>query len=86
MGILDSLHPASESYELNENDTLLFLSDGVTDAFGSTADLYDALKKTPWGNPQQLADSLLEQALQAYEGVAKDDMTAVAVRLFRSVA
>lgn len=84
LGILDSLRPDTQSYELKENDTLLFLSDGVTDAFGSTADLYEVLKKVPSGNPQRLVDSLMEQALYAYEGIAKDDMTALAIRLFRS--
>jgi hypothetical protein len=38
----------------------------------------------PTGNPQQLTDSLLQRALQNYGGAAKDDMTAVAVRLFRA--
>ncbi|MBQ8322475.1 MAG: SpoIIE family protein phosphatase [Clostridia bacterium] len=86
LGILDSLRPDSASYDLQENDTLLFLSDGITGAFGSTTDLYDALKNMPCQNPQQLTDLLLECALQSYGGVAKDDMTAVAVRLFKSVA
>ncbi len=84
LGILDSLHPDPSAYELLENDTLLFLSDGVTDAFGSTSDLYEILKTLPSHNPQQLADSLLERALQAYGGIAKDDMTALAVRLFKA--
>lgn len=86
LGILDSLRPDTASYALYENDTLLFLSDGITGAFGSTTDLYDVLKGIPATNPQQLADGLLERALQAYGGVAKDDMTAVAVRLFKSAA
>lgn len=83
LGILDSLHPTSATYELLENDILLFLSDGITGAFGSTTDLYDILKSIPVHNPQELADLLLKQALTAYGGVAKDDMTAVAVRLFK---
>ena len=83
MGILDALHPDTSSYTLAENDILLFLSDGIADAFGSTADLYEALRSCPIKNPQQLADDLLERALTAYGGVAKDDMTAVAVRLFK---
>ena len=86
LGILDSLHPETSSYILQENDVLLFLSDGITGAFGSTADLYDVLKGVPATNPQQLADLLLESAINAYGGEAKDDMTAVAVRLFKSVA
>ncbi len=86
LGILDSLHPDTASYHLQENDVLLFLSDGVTSAFGSTTDLYDVLKTAPIRNPQELADCLLGRALQAYGGVAKDDMTAVAVRLFKKTA
>ena len=84
LGILDSLHPDASSYTLADNDILLFLSDGIADAFGSTADLYEALRSCPAKNPQQLTDSLLDLALRAYGGVAKDDMTAVAVRLFKN--
>ena len=86
IGILDALRPDTSAYELQENDVLLFLSDGITGAFGSTSDLYEILKTTPIHNPQELADGLLQRALQAYGGVAKDDMTAVAVRLFKSHA
>ena len=82
LGILDCLHPDTSSYELLENDILLFLSDGIADAFGSTTDLYEVLRSLPLKNPQELADLLLHQALQAYGGQAKDDMTVVAVRLF----
>lgn len=84
LGILDNLHPYSATYELLENDVLLFVSDGITGAFPSSTDLYDTLKDMPTGNPQQLTECLLRRALQNYGGVAKDDMTAVAVRLFRA--
>ncbi|MBQ8308607.1 MAG: SpoIIE family protein phosphatase [Clostridia bacterium] len=86
LGILDSLRPDTASYELMENDVLLFLSDGITGAFGSTTDLYDVLKSIPAHNPQELTDTLLDRALNAYGGVAKDDMTALAVRLFKAAA
>ena len=85
LGILESLHPDVSGYTLAENDVLLFLSDGITDAFGSTADLYEALKTVPIRNPQQLVDELLRQAIDRYGGTAKDDMTAIAVRLFKSL-
>ncbi len=86
LGILDDLHPDTASYSLSENDVLLFVSDGICDAFASPADLYDVLRTIPSGNPQQLVDALLQRALDAYGGVAKDDMTAVAVRLFKPIA
>ena len=84
LGILESLRPDANSYVLLENDVLLFLSDGVVDAFGSATDLYEHLRALPIGNPQQLTDGLLQAALRIQNGVAKDDMTAVAVRLFRN--
>ncbi len=85
LGILDAVHPETAEYDLSENDVLLFISDGIADAFGSTADLYEVLRTLPVRNPQQLADELLERALAAYGGRAKDDMTALAVRLFKNV-
>lgn len=84
LGILESLHPDTSVCTLQENDILLFLSDGITSAYGSSADLYEALKTVRASNPQQLADTLLQQALSLYGGVAKDDMTVLAVRLFKS--
>ena len=86
LGILESLHPVTASHVLEENDVLLFLSDGITSAFGSTSDLYEILKTVPTSNPQQLADGLLDRALAAYGGRAMDDMTVLAVRLFKSFA
>lgn len=82
LGILECLRPTVASYQFRAGDTLLFLSDGVTDAFPSTGELYELLKTLPHGNPQQLANDVLAAALNAYGGVAKDDMTALAVKIF----
>ena len=84
LGILETVRPDANAYALAENDVLLFLSDGIADAFGSATDLYEALRVLPAHNPQQLTDELLAAALRAQNGVAKDDMTALAVRLFKN--
>ena len=55
----------------------------MTDAFGSSADIADFLASLSPRNPQALCDSLITEAL-ARSGGAKDDMTAVAARLFLS--
>ncbi len=86
LGILESIHPETNSYQLEENDVLLFLSDGITAAFHSSTDLYEALSSLPRSNPQELADSLLHRAIDEYGGISKDDMTVIAVRLFKSIA
>lgn len=82
LGILERIHPTANSYPLRAGDLLVFLSDGITGAFPSTVDLYDTVQALPKNNPQEFADRLLSLALERYEGVAKDDMTAVAVRIF----
>ena len=46
----------------------------------------DKLEIAAREDEQELADTLLDTALKAHGGVAKDDMTAVAVRLFKSKA
>ena len=86
LGILESVHPQTSSYALQENDVLLFLSDGITGAFHSSTDLYEALCALPRSNPQELADSILNRAIDEYGGQSKDDMTVLAVRLFKSAA
>lgn len=82
LGMLEDLHPTVFSADLKENDVLLFLSDGVTDAFSSHADLLQYLKTKSPRNPQALADDLLSAALARTGGVAEDDMTVLAVRIF----
>lgn len=82
LGMLDELHPTTLSVQLGENDILVFLSDGVTDAFGSSSDLFDYLKTLSPLNPQALADDILHTALRRTDGLARDDMTALAVRIF----
>ena len=81
LGILDSLRPDTASYDLEENDTLLFISDGISQAFGSTTDLYNVLKGIPTGNPQQLADVLLQAAIDAYVADNEDNSKDVTVRI-----
>lgn len=86
IGAVESLRPMATHTKLNENDVLVFLSDGVTSAFQSSAELFDFIKDFTPLNPQKLADDILNKAYELYGNEAKDDMTVVAVRLFRSAA
>ena len=82
LGILDGVRPTTMRKKLGDGDTILFISDGVTDAFGSSADIAEFLETLSPRNPQSLADALIEEGLRREDGSARDDMTAVAVRLF----
>lgn len=85
LGILDGVCPTTLRRKLQDGDTLLFISDGVTEAFGSSADIADFLSALSTHNPQALCDALIAEALAREDGHARDDMTAVAARLFRAL-
>ena len=85
LGILEGVHPTVLSRTLKDGDVLLFLSDGITSAFGSSADIADFLSTAHLSNPQTLADEILAAALARTGETAQDDMTILAVRLFSAL-
>lgn len=86
LGILDDLKPTSLSVPLDEGTTVLMVTDGISDAFGSSTDVINYLKGLKSLNPQKLADDVLNYALSQENGRARDDMTAVCVRIFKKVS
>ncbi|MBQ8197484.1 MAG: SpoIIE family protein phosphatase [Clostridia bacterium] len=86
LGILDELKPAVCTTKLEDGDMVLLVTDGISDAFGSSGDIIDYLRTVPAKNPQTLADDILKKALSLSGGARNDDMTALAVRVFKRVA
>ena len=80
IGMLEAVHPATMRVALKEDDFLVFMSDGITSAFGSSADLCAYLSELRPLNPQALAENILQNALSRAEG-SDDDMTVLAVKL-----
>ena len=83
LGILNELKPAVCSAPVSDGDVILLVSDGISDAFQSSGDLIDFLRTQPAKNPQSLSDALLDYAVKLNGGQKKDDMTALAVRIFK---
>lgn len=83
LGILESIHPTICEEQLEEDDIIVFMSDGITSAFPSATDLYGFLEKLKPLNPQNLAEEILAGAKKAARGKAADDMTVLAVRIFK---
>ncbi len=86
LGIIDELKPSVCTAPLNDGDIILLVSDGISDAFGSSGEVIDYLRTLPAKNPQTLADDLLQTAITKNGGQKKDDMTALAVRIFKRTA
>lgn len=86
LGITEKFSAVAGGTTLTSGDTVVLISDGVSDAFGSSTDLLEYLKTQTTGNPQTLADNILNKAVELDKEV-KDDMTVLCVKLFnKSVA
>lgn len=83
LGILDELKPSVCRTKLNDGDMLLFVTDGISDAFCTSDEIIDFIRKMPALNPQSLADDVVKEAVARNNGEKKDDMTALAVRIFK---
>ncbi len=82
MGILENLKPNVCTETLVSGDIVVFMSDGITSSFSSATDMYEYLQNLKPLNPQNLADKILNEALNRTGGTAVDDMTVVCTRLF----
>lgn len=83
LGIIDKLNPFVCHTTLNDGDVILLLTDGVSDAFGSSGEVIDFLRSVPAKNPQTLANEILERAIELNNNKRNDDMSALAVRVFK---
>lgn len=83
LGIIEELKPSVCSATLNDGDLILLLTDGISDAFGSPSGIIDFLRTQTAKNPQSLTDEILSQAISLNGGKKNDDMTALAVRVFK---
>jgi serine phosphatase RsbU (regulator of sigma subunit) len=78
IGIIESARGDGRSIRLRSGDTLIMMSDGVSDALGSGLVEAIADNVLSWGDPDMAANSLLEAAKKS--GGA-DDMTVVVCRV-----
>lgn len=83
LGIIDGLKPSIATTELNDGDMVVLLTDGISDAFNNSGSIIDFLRSIPAKNPQTLADEMLNKAISLNDNQVKDDMTVLAVRIFK---
>ncbi len=85
LGIIDELKPSVANALLADGDVIVLVTDGISDAFGSSGDVIDFLRSVSAKNPQTLADQLLKRAVELNDGEHRDDMTVLAVRVFKKI-
>lgn len=83
VGILSDVRLDKKTVALKEGDTILMMSDGITEA-GCSVSRTEWLKKLmakPDCDMQMLAKNVMDTALEKNNGTAKDDMSVVAIRI-----
>lgn len=81
IGILDELSPSITTKAITSGDIIVLISDGVLEAFGDREKLKEFIFSEQTINPQQLAENVLQKALDLSSG-AKDDMTVLTMRVY----
>jgi len=86
LGVFQSRDGESVTRELIENDYIIMLTDGITDALalaGSEELLSSYLADLRETNPKEMAKKILQLALMHSNGRIMDDMTVVVLGIFR---
>ena len=82
IGILEDIKPHITKQYLEDFDTIVLVSDGITDAFYNKQNLQTFINDLESTNPQTMADEIIDRAIDLSNGVCSDDMTVVCVKIF----
>ena len=83
VGILSDIRLGSKKAELREGDIVLMMTDGITEA-GCTVSRTDWIKDImikPYAEMSELAKEVMDTALEKSRGIARDDMSVIAMRV-----
>lgn len=81
LGIIEHVVPMEHTFQMGENDLLLLMSDGITDAFSTEEQILSVIRRSYDDTPQHIADALLQEALIQQDGLPSDDMTVLCARV-----
>ncbi|HHU50025.1 MAG TPA: stage II sporulation protein E [Clostridiales bacterium] len=86
IGILEEVQLESISSPIQDEDMIVMVTDGILDAFTAVGDgeqaLADFIATLDTVNPQELSDSIMQEALFHSDEEAKDDMTVMTGRVW----
>ena len=82
IGALDTISPATTKTTITTRDIVIMFTDGITDAFESEDKLSEFVSNLATNNPQLIAESILNEALELSHMSAKDDMTVLVARTY----
>lgn len=87
IGILEEVQMENISVSIQDEDMIIMATDGILDAFAAVGDGEQALAAfigtLNTTNPQELAESIMQEALFHSDGEAEDDMTVMTGRVWK---
>ncbi len=84
LGALVEIKPSVYVDKASEGDTVVFMSDGVSEIFSGN-ELAMLISGANEKSVQKMTDTILEHALARKKGVISDDMTVIAVRVIKRI-
>jgi len=82
IGVLEEMRPHITQKIIDPFDTIILVSDGISDSFDNKSELQDYIMGISSINPQTIADEIMDRAKDLNDGIIKDDMTVLVVRIF----
>lgn len=82
IGIVKEMKPAVSKIILSQNDTVILCTDGISDSFETEDDFEAFINNITTINPQEIAQAILDRAINNNNGTPQDDMTVLVGRLY----
>lgn len=84
IGIVGNIQPFNKKVILSQDDFIVLCTDGVSDSFMTEKDLSDYILENSVLNPQELAQNIVDKAIENCKGVALDDMSVIVARIYKT--
>ena len=82
IGALDNIKPSTFKTTISTKDIVILATDGIIDAFETEDNFKDFVLHLACNNPQTIAETILNEALNLNDMNAKDDMTVLVARIY----
>lgn len=82
LGIVSNIVPTIKSSMLYSGDMIVITTDGVTDSFASDEEMANYINNINSYSPQEVADKLMDKAVENNHGIALDDMTILVAKVY----
>lgn len=81
LGILQEVLPSEKRVQLAEGDRVILMSDGIADVYETEEEVMRMLYRRLSERAQDMADAVLQDALERQNGLPEDDMTVMCIQL-----